>query len=62
MTIHKWMVQIEDENGDTKYLTEEPIIGTWHEISHFAENLADEWEAKTGGLCLKLKIESRGNV
>ena len=62
MTIRKWMVQIEDENGDQEYLTEEPIIGTWHEIVPIAEKLADEWEVKTGGLVLILKIESRGKV
>lgn len=60
--IRKWMIQAEDENGDTHELTENPIIGTWDECSLIAENLADDWEAQTGGLVLRLTLHSLGKV
>jgi len=58
----KWMIQIEDENGDTRYINENPIIGTYDETVPIAEDMADVWENKTGGLVLKLTLESRGKA
>ena len=56
----KWMFSAEDENGDSRYLNEEMYVGTEKQAREVAEMLADKWEVKTGGLILKLTIESHG--
>ena len=57
-----WMIRIEDETGDSRYLNENPIIGTYDETVSIAENMADVWENKTGGLVLRLTLESQGKA
>ena len=58
----KWMFQAEDENGDKFYLKEEVTVCSDGEESVIGETLADAWEEKTGGLILKLTLESHGKV
>jgi len=58
----KWIISIEDENGDHEYLNAAYIEGTYGNVTSIAENLAEEWEARTGGLVLKLTLESHGRV
>ena len=58
----KWLIQIEDENGDSHSLTDYYLIGAYRDIAPIAENLADEWELKTGGWVTKLTLESHGKI
>mgnify|MGYP001610143957 FL=1 len=58
--IKRWLINVEDENGEVHYLIEDNFIGTYPEASIFAAMLADQWEQKTGGLVLKIELESRG--
>jgi hypothetical protein len=58
----KWMIYVEDENGDSHALNEDYFIATDVEAEIAANNLADAWEEKTGGLIMKLTIESHGKV
>jgi hypothetical protein len=55
-----WLFSAEDEDGAAHYLSEEFFIGTYAEACKAAEAWANEWENKTGGLVLRLVIESHG--
>ena len=58
--IKRWLINVEDENDEVHCLTDNEFIGTYEEASDFAEILADQWEQHTGGLVLKIELESRG--
>jgi hypothetical protein len=57
-----WLFYAEDENGDGHYLMESYFQGTYEEACHFADTEADAWEARIGGLVLKLTMSSHGEV
>ena len=61
---YKWLFSGEDENGDNVSLgeNEREFIGTSAEANTRAEELANAWETKTGGLVLRLELERRGKV
>jgi hypothetical protein len=60
--IRKWMFYAENENGDGRYLQDGYFIGTYSDACAFADIRGDVWEGKTGGLIMKLTIESHGKV
>jgi hypothetical protein len=59
-----WHFSIEDENGDNHDITPDgrPIILRRGPASRLAQQLADEYETKTGGLVLKVVYESQGKA
>jgi len=58
----KWLFYAEDENGDSKCLQESYFVGTFGDACTLAEQMSDEWERETGGLIVKLTIESHGKA
>jgi len=56
----KWLFYAEDENGDGRYLQDYYFIGTYSDACLYADIQGNEWEKKTGGLILRLVIESHG--
>jgi hypothetical protein len=56
------MFYAEDENGNGRYLQDYYFIGTYSNACAYADTLGDAWEEKTGGLIVKLVIESHGKV
>ena len=60
--IKRWLFHAEDENGDHHELNEDEFIGTYDDAVKVAEAAANAWEAKTGGLVLRLELASQGAV
>ena len=66
--LRRWKLRIEDENGDSHYV-QDPVTrddllfeGTKEDAALVCESLVDVWESKTGGLCLRVKMESQGKL
>uniref|UniRef100_A0A6M3IDU1 Uncharacterized protein n=1 Tax=viral metagenome TaxID=1070528 RepID=A0A6M3IDU1_9ZZZZ len=61
-SIKNWLFYAEDENGDGHYIHDWFFVGTYQDACNYADIHADEFEKKTGGLILKLVIESHGTA
>lgn len=55
-----WLFCAEDENGDRHYLQDFYFTGTYSDACLYADIQGNEWEQKTGGLILRLVIQSHG--
>ena len=66
--VRRWRFRVEDQDGEGCYVgadgkqDSEEWIGTDAEASDEAQRRADAWEDATGGLCLRVVYESRGQV